>query len=251
MSILNVEEVAKYYEYRKEEFRKKGLSKKNLYEALEGVHHEALAFDILMGFLIHEGIKVEFEIEDFNPLIEDSFGVKCEIDFRLRVEDETLLFGATRFNFNDRDSAKDIRDVDIPIWDVHVNGELQAEGYSKISSIQSFDGIIRRKMAVRVAREGKHEFLNDYIYFMFWYEHPYAPWPDRVSEDFKFEDSSLDSYYLQEKSFAGICLVGAAPHSTQLVDGTKLIVKTHVFQRAKPITRKILEKLDGRRIISF
>ena len=86
---------------------------------------------------------------------------------------------------------------------------------------------------------------------MFWYEHPYAPWPDRVSEDFKFSDLSLDSYYLQEKSFAGLCLVGAAPHPTQLIDSTKLIVKTHVFQRAKPITRKILKKLDGRRIISF
>ena len=100
MSILNVEEVTKYYERREEEFRRKGLSKKDLYEALEGVHHEALAFDILMGWLIHEGIEVEFGIEDFNPLIEDSSGVKCEIDFRLRVEDETLLFGATRFNFN-------------------------------------------------------------------------------------------------------------------------------------------------------
>lgn len=250
MTTLRVEEVTAYYEQRKAVFQSKGLSEKDLYEVLEGVHHEALAFDIVMGLINHERLQVEFGIDDFNPLIRDSLGVKCEIDFRLRIQDETLLFGATRFNLNERDSTKDIRDVDIPIWDVYVNGELQAEGYSKIVSIQSIDSIIRRKMAVRVAREGKHEFSDDYIYFMFWYEHPDAPWPDRVSEDFKFQDSS-DSYYLQDKGFAGICLVGAAPHQEKFIDGTKLIVKTHAFQRARPTTRKLLGMLDGRRIISF
>ena len=152
MTPLRVEEVTAYYEQRKAVFQSKGLSEKDLYGALEGVHHEALAFDIVMGLIIHERLQVEFGIDDFNPLIRDSLGVKCEIDFRLRLQDETLLFGATRFNLNERDSTKDIRDVDIPIWDVHVNGELQAEGYSKIGRIQSIDSIILRKMAVRVAR---------------------------------------------------------------------------------------------------
>jgi hypothetical protein len=243
MSFPSVEELAMYYEARKADVLRKRLPEPAEWQALEGIHHEALALDIVVGFANARGLRVDFGLDDLNPHVRDSEGVLCELDFRLRIEGDEILFGATRFSFNGRDLGKDIDVVDVPIWDLKINGMKQRDGRARIVSVQSRASVLRRKIAVRIAKEGRHRFQRDHVYLLFWYEHPRSTWPDTIPESFAFEQRSPEDYDIKEGSFSGLCLVGREKAHEGLFE-----LRTHTFPRGGEAMRRLLSAMNRRRI---
>jgi hypothetical protein len=250
VSFPAVDEIARYYEDRKAEVLRKHLRQPAEWQALEGIHHEALALDIVMGCASALGLHVAFGLNDLNPGVYDSDGVLCERDFRLRIEGEEILFGATRVSFNGRDCEKDVTAVDVPVRDLTINGVKQPDDRSRVVSIQSWATVLRRKIAVRVATEGKRIFPCDYVYLLFWYEHPYSTWPDILPDSFTFEQRSADGYEIREKGFSGLCLIGAAGsvRTTAMPHDAHFELRTHTFPKAGDTIRRLMGAMNRRRI---
>lgn len=222
----------------------KNLTPKDFNDALEAIHHEAFGLDMIVGTLVQHKIEHEFTLDDLNLNLLDRFGVPCEVDFRIMIEGSPVLFGATRFNFNSRDLSKDFRPTDIPIFNVKAHGVPIPDGRLRITGVQSRASSIRRKLSVRIAREGRHEFGLDYVYIMFLYDSPRDVWPGAIPATFEFEAPGKDSYFLKEWAFSGICLVGALVKGDATVDTSGFSVRTHTFGRAGKVANRLLAILD-------
>jgi hypothetical protein len=187
---------------------------------------------------------VDFGFVDLNPwsMTRTDFLVKSI--FECALERRRYLFGATKFSFNASDLEKDVAAVDVPAWNVKLNRIPQPDGRARIVSSRAGQRCFEGRLRFRAAREGKHLFRRDYIYFLFWYEHPKSPWPDVIPESFVFEQTARDSYAIKETGISGVCLVGAARGKETLSHETDLELRTHVFPMAGGTTRRLLDAMN-------
>lgn len=239
-----IEQIQHYYDSKEQEILAKNPASKDHDAVIERIYHEAFALDLVLGALRRYRIKHTFTLDDLNLFLPDQAGVQCEIDFRIIIEGSPILFGATRFNYNDRDLQKDFKTTDIPVSDFKINGRPIPQGILRITGIQSRASVIRRKIAVRIATEGKHEFGQDYVYVMFCYDRPRDVWPDIIPPTFEFETPERDNYFLKQKAFSGICLVGALRKADGTIDTSGFFCRTHTFPRAGQVVKRLLSVLD-------
>jgi hypothetical protein len=218
-------------------------------EKEESLFWEQFAFELIITMLLAKQIPFETSANDVQPLVTDLNGTEKEIDFRIRIQEKDIYFGVTHFYGRAKDLEKDTEEVDIPIRDLKKNGILQPETVRMVS-IRPHTEYLNRRMVVRVAKEGKHKFSNDYIYIIFPKVDPgFGSGLDGVSKNFSF--STKANYEYRPYGITGLMLFGEyveiLPKCSRLQKNV-LLVRTLAFDNCSKLMKGVLANFDMNRI---
>lgn len=214
-------------------------------EKEEALFWENYGFELMITLLVHRQIPFEAGAEDVQPIIEDENGVPKEVDFRIRILNTPVLFGVTHFRDGPKDLEKDIEPQVPPIRPIRRNGVV-AQGSEVIVASRPHREYMNRRIAVRIAREGKTRFPHDYIYILF----PqcalgFGGGLDCISQDFSFDTDS--KYRYRPIGMTGLILIGqhikATPKEVSLSQD-QLLVRTLAFPSSSPVASGVLQSLD-------
>lgn len=216
-----------------------------LFQKEESLFWEQFAFELIITMLLAKHIPFEATANDVQPIVKDLDGMEKEIDFRIRILGREVYFGATHFYGRPKDLGKDTEDVDIEIRNIERNGIPHSET-GKIVKRRSHIEYLNRRMAVRVAREGKHKLNNDYIYIFFPKLDPgFGGGLDGISKGFTF--SSKANYEYRPFGITGIIVIGQyveRTHKYARLQKDILLVRTLAFDSCSELMKQILTNFD-------
>jgi hypothetical protein len=228
-----------------EEIPRKYPSKVKADEKEESIHWEQIAFELIITLLLGTKIPFETTAADVQRIVKSTEKIDKEIDFSIRVKGEEIYFGVTSFRDSEKDFSKDVNTNPVNISDVtYSDGTFSKE--ATISSFRPHSEYLNRRLAVRVATEGKHKLDCDYIYIVF----PktaigFGGGLDAISKDFSFSDSN---YNYPTNGITGLVVIGEyiniQPKGMFIENGIWL-VKTIAFPHASSTTSKMLAELDN------
>jgi len=215
----------------------------------EALFWEQFGFECVARTLLHFGINFQIEETDIRPVVQDVTGKEVEIDFRMRINNQTVYFGVTHFYGRPKDLGKDMVKVDIPAKDIKY-GEpgkmLPVTGTGRIREVRSQKEYLQRRLVVRTAREGLHKFNNDYVLIAFpKLDLGFGSGLDAIPTDFEFDSGS--SYYYKEKGFTALILIGHLVEKTKKESGIKetgLIIRTKTFKSSTTSMQDILRRIN-------
>ena len=228
-----------------EEIPNKYSSKIKADQKEESIHWEQTAFELMILFLL--GIKIPFETteNDVQKIIKTKKYIDKEIDFSIRIKGREIYFGATRFNHSEKDLSKDFNPTSIEISDIRYSDGTVSEK-ANISSLRLHSVYLSRRLAVRVAREGKHELDSDYVYIVFpKSDAGFGGGLDAISKDFSFSESS---YTYPKNSITGLIVFGEYINiqaKKMSIEHGVWLVKTIAFSHSSPIVREMLSQLNS------
>lgn len=214
-------------------------------EKEESLFWEQFAFELIITMLLTKQIPFETSVNDVQPLVTDLNGTETEIDFRIRIHEKDIYFGVTHFYDRAKDLGKDIEQIDVPISDLKKNGILQSET-ARMVSIRPHSEYLNRRIVVRVAREGKHKFGNDYIYIIFpKIDSSFGGELDGISKKFTF--SSKTNYEYRPYGITGLILFGEyveiLPKCSRLQKNV-MLTRTLAFDNCSKLVKELLANFD-------
>jgi hypothetical protein len=228
----------------------------DLFAKLKADQHQALFWEqygFETVFVLLRGLHVPFEIQpdDIRPWVKTRDGQNVEIDFRITIRDQLVYFDVTAFYEREQDLRKDLIEVISPAYGIKRH---TYQGSRLISSEALGDGqltITRRKkdyldrrIAVRIAREGKHDFPCDHVYVFFPMKGPaLGGGIDGIPASFQFGTA----YYYKETGIAGLVLVGESVQTEgreMKIRKEQWRVRTRTFPRCSPMMESILKSVD-------
>jgi hypothetical protein len=227
-----------------------------LFDTLEPDKHAALFWEqygFATMFCILRQSEIPFRIDpgDIRPYVRTVDGTEAEIDFRMEINGTPVYFGVTAFYNRPQDLLKDLEEENIPLHggkrETFYDGQLiSSEELGEVTLIKKRrqTEYLNRRMAVRIAREGKHIFPHDYIYMFFPQADPgFGGGIDGIPASFKFESN----YTFKQTGIRGIMLIGQYVE----VHSRGLRVRNDKWcMRAKPLgcssqLENLLKRLDG------
>ena len=141
--------------------------------------------------------------DSVQKLIKSTDEVDKEIDFSIHLFEKEIYFGVTSFSDSLKDFSKDTNDTSIEIKNLKYSNGLTSP-IARITSIRSHHEYMNRRLAVRIAKEGKHKLDSDYIYVVFPKSAKgFGGGLDAISKDFTFTDSK---YTYQSNGITGIII---------------------------------------------
>ena len=228
-----------------EEIPNKYSSKIKAGQKEESVHWEQTAFELMILLLLGKGIPFETTENDVQKIIKTQKDIDKEIDFSISIRDEEIYFGATSFNHSEKDFYKDLNSTSIEISDVRYSDGTVSE-IANISSVRSHSAYLNRRLAVRVAREGKHVLDSDYVYIVFpKSDAGFGCGLDAISKNFSFSESS---YTYPKNSITGLIVFGEYINiqaKKMSIEHGVWLVKTIAFSHSSPIVREMLSQLNN------
>jgi hypothetical protein len=228
-----------------EEIPKKYSSKTKADQKEESIHWEQTAFELMILLLLGKKIPFETTENDVQKIIKTEKNIDKEIDFSIRVKDQEIYFGATSFNHSEKDISKDFHPTSIEILDIRYSDGTVSEA-ANISSLRSHSVYLNRRLAVRVAKEGKHELDSDYVYIVFpKSDAGFGGGLDAISKDFSFSESS---YTYPKNGITGLILIGEHINiqaKKMSIEHGIWLVKTIAFSHSSPVVREMLSQLNN------
>jgi hypothetical protein len=212
----------------------------------ESLFWEYYAFEIILTILLYKGIQFETSVEDIQPIVQDMKGTSKEIDFRIHIGEIPVLFGVTHFQGRPKDLRKDVERTNIPLLKFRRDG-FPLERNGTLVSTRPQREYLNRRIAVRIAREGKIKFYHDYIYILFpKLDIGFGGGLDVIPIGFQFDKYS--KYKYMPVAITGLILIGQyietePPHTG--ISENELIVRTKVFQSCSPKIARILRFIDN------
>jgi hypothetical protein len=219
----------------------------------QALYWEQTGLEIIFSIL--KSLKIPFSCkpEDIRPLVRTVDGKEVEIDFRVEIENSPVYFGVTAFSDRDSDLRKDVVETNIPVHDLKretfVDGQIvhtEHVGEGVLLSRRTQTDYLNRRIAVRIATEGRNPFPSDYIYIFF----PLAP-PGSADDiggipaRFTFESK----YFFQQNAIRGIMLVGqyvgTRADGSMNVQKYKWAVRANPMPGCSPMMERLLRRLDG------
>ena len=181
---------------------------------------------------------------DVQPLVKDLNGIEKEIDFRIRIMGNEVYFGVSHFYGRRKDLEKDTEEVNIDVRDIR-SEKLHLSG-GRIVEKRSQTEYLNRRMIVRVAKEGRHKFKNDYIYIFFpKLDLGFGGGLDCISKKFTF--SSKANYEYRPYGITGLMVVGkyveVTPQFSRIREDT-LLVRALAFNNCSDWIKAFLADLD-------
>jgi hypothetical protein len=214
-------------------------------EREESLYWEEFGFELMVNILLERGIPFDTTVDDVQPLVKDLNGIEKEIDFRIRIRGNEVFFGVSHFYGRRKDLEKDMGDVDIEVVELR-RGEEVIPGKGKIVGVRPQKEYLNRRMAVRVAREGRHKFSSDYIYIFFpKLDRGFGGGLDCISKTFTF--SSKANYEYRPFGITGLIVVGNYAEITTTFKGIReetLLVRTLAFDDSSNLMKGFLADLD-------
>jgi hypothetical protein len=214
-------------------------------EKEKSIYWEQAAFELIISLLLGKKVPFETTANDVQKIVKTTENIDEEIDFSIRIKGEEIYFGVTSFRDSEKDFSKDVNTDSIDISDIkYSDGTVSDE--AMISSSRPHSEYLNRRLAVRVAREGKHKLERDYVYIVF----PtvaigFGGSLDAISKDFSFFDSK---YTYQSNSITGLIVVGEHINTQtegMFIENDIWLLKTIAFPHASHIVREILIELDN------
>jgi hypothetical protein len=227
-----------------------------LFDSLEQKEQAALfweqyGFETI--FIILRSLRIPFRIapEDIRPYVRTIDGTKAEIDFRMEIDRTPVYFGATAFYNRPPDLMKDLEETNVPVQGVKretlYDGQLISTediGEATLVSKRRQTEYLNRRMAVRIAREGKRIFPHDYIYMFFPQADPgFGGGIDGIPASFKFESN----YTFKQTGIRGIMLIGKYVEFDSRgmrVRKDKWCLRTKALGCSTPL-EKLIQRVDG------
>jgi hypothetical protein len=216
----------------------------------ESLFWEQEAFVCIWNILMARRIEFNTGKEDVRPIVIDENGTKIEIDFRIFIDKNPIYFDVTHFSGKPRDLKLDKVSVNIPIYDCKTSKAGGSNSRNllnpRIVAIGSHKEYLNRKIAVRIAKEGRHKFSIDHVYiFIPKVDIGFGGGIDSIPADFNFDESSCYTY--QETSIKGVILIGS--YTDIIKEGSqpnekKLIVRTKVFPSCSSSAANFLKQID-------
>lgn len=212
----------------------------------ESLVWEYYGFEIMLTILLCRGITFETSVQDVQPIVQDMQGTSKEIDFRIRIGDIPVLFGVTHFHGRPKDLRKDVERENIPLHNIRRDeASLGHDGI--IVGIRSQKEYLNRRIAVRIAKEGKTKFAHDYIYILFpKLDIGFGGGLDAIPVGFQFDKYSKYDY--RPVAITGLVLIGkyigTEPPDT-CISEDKLLVRSTAFQSCSPEISRVLNLIDN------
>lgn len=212
----------------------------------EALFWEHYCFEIMLTILLGKGITFETSVQDVQPIVQDMQGTSKEIDFRIRIGDIPVLFGVTHFHGRPNDLRKDVERENTPVHNIRRDGDSSGHD-GIIVGIRSQKEYLNRRIAVRIAKEGKTKFAHDYIYILFpKLDIGFGGGLDSIPVGFQFDKYSKYDY--RPVAMTGLILIGqyieTEPPDTGISEN-ELIVRTTAFQSCSPKISRVLSLIDN------
>lgn len=211
----------------------------------EALFWENQGFELMVTLLVRKRIPFEAGVQDVQPIIEDERGVPKEVDFRMRIRNIPTLFGVTHFHDGPKDLQKDVEGRSTPIHEIRKNGNFVAS-HGTIVGSRPQDEYLNRRIAVRIAREGKTKLPYDYIYMLFPQCAPgFGGGLDCIPLGFQFDRES--KYEYKPVGITGLVLIGQHIKATSTgmnISDDELLIRTLPFPSCSPVARQLLQALD-------
>lgn len=211
----------------------------------ESIHWEQTAFELIITLLINSQIPFETSDKDVQKVVKSTSGVDKEIDFSIRVNSKEIYFGVTSFSDSEKDFSKDINITSVDISDVRYSDGTVSDT-AKILSVRPYSAYLNRRLAVRVAKEGKHTLNSDYVYIVFPKRAAgFGGGLDAISKDFSFSESS---YTYPTNGIKGLIIIGEylnIQSKSMLIEHDVWLIKTIAFSGASSIVSEILAQLNN------
>lgn len=213
----------------------------------EALFWEHRGFELMVTVLLGRGIRFETSVQDVQPIIRDIQGASKEIDFRIRICDIPVLFGVTHFYGRPKDLRKDFEREYTPVHNIRQDGVPLGHG-GIILGKRSQEEYLNRRIAVRIAREGRTKFNYDYIYVLFpKLEIGFGGGLDAIPDGFQFDRDSKYDY--RPVAITGLVLIGqyieVGPRGTGSISEDKLIVRTLAFESCSIEISRVLRFIDN------
>lgn len=212
----------------------------------EALFWEHYGFEIMLTILLGKSITFETGVQDVQPIVQDIQGTSKEIDFRIRIGGIPVLFGITHFHGRPKDLRKDVERTNIPLRKIGRDGfSLEHDGI--MVSTRPQKEYLNRRIAVRIATEGKTKFYHDYIYILFpKLDIGFGGGLDTIPVGFQFDKDSKYDY--RPVAMTGLVLIGqhiqTEPPDTG-ISKNELIVRTKAFQSCSPKIARVLRLIDN------
>jgi hypothetical protein len=211
----------------------------------ESIHWEQTAFESILMLLIRFKIPFTTSASEVQKNIKTSDGKDKEIDFSINILGQEIYFGATSFRDSRKDLNKDTISTNHSIHDIrYSNGRFTKS--AQVTSIRPYDAYLNRRLAVRVAREGKHVLQSDYIYVVFpTKDFGFGGGLDVLGKDFSFDNTD---YHYKTNSITGLILIGElinVQSNKEYIERDVWVVKTKAFPHASDTVKMLLRQLDN------
>jgi hypothetical protein len=211
----------------------------------ESIHWEQTALELLITLLIRLNIPFRTSADRIQKVIKTLDGTDKEVDFSISIGDKDIYFGITSFSDSEKDFAKDVAAVDIPITNLK-RSDGTTSNTARITSMRSHESYMSRRLVVRVATEGKHRLPSDYIYVAFPKIAPgFGKGLDAIGNDFSFDDSE---YNYPENGITGLIVIGEHLDMKQQhksIEHDIWLVRAKAFSHGSDTARNVLKQLDG------
>lgn len=202
----------------------------------ESLYWEHFGFELILTMLLSQGTEFNTSDEDVQLIVKDVQNTSKEIDFQIRINGNPVFFGVTHFHGRPNDLKKDVVKENTPVGD---NNVIVSTRYQK--------EYLNRRIAVRIAREGKTIFDYDYIYILFpKLDIGFGGGLDVIPLGFQFDYDS--NYKYKPVAMTGLILIGSYIETkppTTYISEDKLLVRTLAFETCSPHMSHILSQLDN------
>jgi hypothetical protein len=220
-------------------------SERQVLEKEESIHWEQTALESILIILIHLKIPFITSASDVQKTIKTNDGKEKEIDFSITISGREIFFGVTSFRDSKKDFNKDILSTNHPISDIsYPDGHFSKS--AQVISTRPHDAYLNRRLAVRVAREGKHELPSDYIYVAFpTVNFGFGGGLDALGKDFSFDNTD---YHYKINGITGLILIGEfinVQSNKTYIEQDVWIFKTKVFPHASDTVKTLLHRFDN------
>lgn len=209
----------------------------------ESLFWEQEAFVCIWNILIANRIEFNASKKDVRPMVIDENGTKIEIDFRIFIEENPIYFDVTHFSGRCQDLNKDKETLGVPINLKKANNSIDNP---RIVAVRSQKEYLNRRITVRIAKEGQHNFAVDHVYiFIPKLDIGFGGGLDSIPTDFDFDETS--AYRYKKTGIKGIILIGAYIEHTKeesRIHKKKLIARTKALPNCSFSTANLLRKVD-------
>lgn len=211
----------------------------------ESIHWEQTAFELILTLLVHLQISFTTSADNVQKIVKTEDGLDKEIDFSINIQNKEIYFGVTSFSDSPKDFRKDVDNTPIEIFDLkYPDGFISPT--AEISSHRPHRAYLNRRLAVRVAREGKHRLDSDYIYIAFpKSDKGFGGGLDAIAKDFSITDSD---YTYPTNGITGIVLIGEYLNiqpNRKFIEQDIWLVKSYAFPHASALIRNLLSVIDN------
>jgi hypothetical protein len=211
----------------------------------ESVHWEQTALELILTYLVKTDIPFDVNVNDIQKYVKTTEDKDKEVDFSIRIKNKEIYFGVTSFCDREIDFEKDKIDSMCDIQEIKYSDE-KASDTAKLISHRPHYQYLNRRLATRIASEGKHRLYSDYIYMAFpKVASGFGGGLDAISKDFSFKGSN---YNYKNTGITGLILIGEyiddRPGESS-INRDIWLLKTESFSHASPMIQEFLAQLDN------